>query len=129
MMVRSIMSCGISKQSEYIPLSCQQIKARSDARRLDPPRSANRVRSKMRQSSSQEQSSLLVEDAEFSEERLDLLSVATKGFSEIGCSGDPEKADRRITQSSHDFWTGALANSARIFAERDVTYVMGPILD
>ena len=75
------------------------------------------------------QGSLLIEDTEFSEERLDLVSVAPKGLSDIVRSGDPEKADRRITQSSHDFWTGALANSARIFAERDVTYVMGPILD
>ena len=75
------------------------------------------------------QGSLLIEDTKSGEERSDLGSVATKGLGDIGRAGDPEEADRRITQSGHDFGTGTLADSARVLAERDVTYVMGPILD
>ena len=75
------------------------------------------------------QGSLLFEDAQFGEERLDLGSVPTDGLGDIRRAGGPEEADRRISDGGHDLGTGTLADPAGVLPERDVTHVMGPILD
>ncbi len=77
----------------------------------------------------QVQGSSLFQDAQSGEESTDLRCVSAKCLRDVGYAHGPQQADRRISEGSHHFRTGTLADPARVLAHCDVTYVVRTILD
>jgi len=75
------------------------------------------------------QGSSLFQDAQSGEESTDLRCVSAKCLRDVGYAHGPQQADRRISEGSHHFRTGTLADPARVLAHCDVTYVVRTILD
>ena len=71
----------------------------------------------------------LFQDAQSGEESTDLRCVSAKCLRDVGYAHGPQQADRRISEGSHDFRTGTLADPAGVLAHCDVTYVVRTILD
>ena len=75
------------------------------------------------------QGSSLFQDAQSGEESTDLRCVSAKCLRDVGYAHGPQQADRRVSEGSHHFRTGTLADPARVLAHCDVTYVVRTILD
>ena len=75
------------------------------------------------------QGSSLFQDAQSGEESTDLRCVSAKCLRDVGYAHGPQQADHRISEGSHHFRTGTLADPARVLAHCDVTYVVRTILD
>src|SRR5208337_5357538 len=71
----------------------------------------------------------LFQDAQSGEESTDLRCVSAKCLRDVGYAHGPQQADRRVSEGSHHFRTGTLADPARVLAHCDVTYVVRTILD
>ena len=71
--------------------------------------------------------SSLFQDAQSGEESTDLRCVSAKCLRDVGYAHGPQQADRRISEGSHHFRTGTLADPARVLAHCDVTYVVRTI--